>query len=89
LIHIRIKKDKNVGNTTKLKLGFTFRVQVVLTTTNLIMEPSEAAVKATDSVWKQQSRSAACEGAGASNLSRELSTSYNRSFCTIKSHKNK
>jgi hypothetical protein len=85
LINIRIEKDKtcSVGdkNELKLKLGFGVPTR---TRTNLVMEPSDAAVKATDSLWKQQSRRAACEGAGASNLSRELSTSYNRRFYTIK-----
>lgn len=48
--------------------------------TYLLMKPSEPALKATDSFWKQQSSSAA--SAGASNLSTELPTSYNRRLCT-------
>jgi hypothetical protein len=54
-----------------------------LSSINLVTEPSEAAVKATDSFWRQQSRSAASDG--ASNLSAEPSTSYNRRLCAERS----
>lgn len=40
---------------------------------NLLIEPSEPALKATDSFWKQQSRIAASDG--ASNRRCELPTS--------------
>lgn len=43
---------------------------------NLLINPSEPALKATESWPKQQSRSAA--PGEASNLRREQSTSYNR-----------
>lgn len=46
------------------------------------MKPSEPALKATDSFWKQQSRSAASDE--ASNLSAEFPTSYNLRLCAKK-----
>ena len=43
------------------------------------MQPSEAALKANDSFWKQQSSSAASDA--TSSLSVQLSASYKRRIC--------